>query len=158
MLEPLEAPCCAVLRRCWATSLDPVRFLARLAGRDVDRHIYFRRLLLGALRGPPGAARPVPTSSPNTMNYYGTRGQGHDLAFHSELRDALFASGLPFVVSVNDVPKARELYSRADSIASAGLTVGSSCCWPPVVSAGAGGLAPVGFKQLAPTPLPLFSS
>ena len=27
---------------------------------------------------------------------------GHDLAFHSELRDALFASGLPFVVSVND--------------------------------------------------------
>ena len=52
-----------------------------------------------------------------TMNYYGTK-TGHDLAFHSELRDALFASGLPFVVSVNDVPEARELYSGADSITS----------------------------------------
>ena len=52
-----------------------------------------------------------------SMNYYGTRG-GHDLVFHTELRDALFASGLPFVVSVNDVPEARELYSRADSITS----------------------------------------
>ena len=51
------------------------------------------------------------------MNDYGTRG-GHDLVFHTELRDALFASGLPFVVSVNDVPEARELYSRADSITS----------------------------------------
>ena len=51
------------------------------------------------------------------MNYYGTRG-GHDLVFHTELRDALFASGLPFVVSVNDVPEARELYSQADSITS----------------------------------------
>ena len=39
-----------------------------------------------------------------SMNYYGP----NDLAFHSELRDALFASGLPFVVSVNDVPEARE--------------------------------------------------
>ena len=47
-----------------------------------------------------------------SMNYYGTRG-GHDLVFHTELRDALFASGLPFVLSVNDVPEARELYSRA---------------------------------------------
>ena len=46
------------------------------------------------------------------MNYYGTRRRGHDLAFHSELRDALFASGLPFVLSINDVP----LYSRAGSI------------------------------------------
>ena len=52
-----------------------------------------------------------------SMNYYGTRG-GHDLVFHTELQDALFASGLPFVVSVNDVPEARELYSRADSITS----------------------------------------
>ena len=51
------------------------------------------------------------------MNYYGTRG-GHDLVFHTELRDALFASGLPFIVSVNDVPEARELYSGADSITS----------------------------------------
>ena len=51
------------------------------------------------------------------MNYYGTRG-GHDLVFHTELRDALFVSGVPFVVSVNDVPEARELYSRADSITS----------------------------------------
>ena len=46
------------------------------------------------------------------MNYYGTRRRGRDLAFHSELRDALFASGLPFLVSINDVP----LYSRAGSI------------------------------------------
>ena len=38
------------------------------------------------------------------MNYYGTRG-GHDLVFHTELQDALFASGLPFVLSVNDVPR-----------------------------------------------------
>ena len=52
-----------------------------------------------------------------SMNYYGTRG-AHDLVFHTELRDALFASGLPFVVSVNDVPEARELYSGADSITS----------------------------------------
>ena len=50
------------------------------------------------------------------MNYYGTRRRGHDLAFHSELRDALFASGLPFLVSINDVPEAWELYSRAGSI------------------------------------------
>ena len=51
-----------------------------------------------------------------SMNYYGTRRRGHDLAFHSELRDALFASGLPFLVSINDVPEAWELYSRAGSI------------------------------------------
>ena len=51
-----------------------------------------------------------------SMNYYGTRRLGHDLAFHSELRDALFASGLPFRVSINDVPEAWELYSRAGSI------------------------------------------
>ena len=50
------------------------------------------------------------------MNYYGTRRRGHDLAFHSQLRDALFASGLPFVLSINDVPEAWELYSRAGSI------------------------------------------
>ena len=31
-------------------------------------------------------------------------------------RDALFASGLPFLVSINDVPEAWELYSRAGSI------------------------------------------
>ena len=35
--------------------------------------------------------------------------------FHSELRDALFASGL-VVLSINDVPEAWELYSGADSI------------------------------------------
>ena len=52
-----------------------------------------------------------------SMNYYGTRG-GHDLIFHTELRDALFASGLPFLVSINDVPEARELYSGTDSITS----------------------------------------
>ena len=50
------------------------------------------------------------------MNYYGTRRRGHDQAFHSELRDALFASGLPFLLSINDVPEAWELYSRAGSI------------------------------------------
>ena len=33
-----------------------------------------------------------------SMNYYGTRRRGHDLTFHSELRDALFASGLPFLL------------------------------------------------------------
>ena len=48
-----------------------------------------------------------------SMNYYGTRRRGHDLA---ELRDALFASGLPFLASINDVPEAWELYSRAGSI------------------------------------------
>ena len=40
-------------------------------------------------------------------------GRGHDMAFHSELRDALFASSLPFVLSVNDVPEAWELSSSA---------------------------------------------
>ena len=35
-----------------------------------------------------------------SMKYYGTRRRGHDLAFHSELRDALFASGLPFLLSI----------------------------------------------------------
>ena len=39
-----------------------------------------------------------------------------ELAFHSELQDTLFASGLPFVLSINDVPEAWELYSRAGSI------------------------------------------
>ena len=73
------------------------------------------------------------------MNYYGTRRRGHDLAFHSELRDALFASGLPFLVSINDVPEAWELYSRAGSITrllgqeqlqvrAAGSAPGQSCC------------------------------
>ena len=30
-----------------------------------------------------------------SMSYYGARRRGHDLAFHSELRDALFASACP---------------------------------------------------------------
>ena len=81
-----------------------------------------------------------------SMNYYGTRGEGHDLVFHTELRDALFASGLPFVLSINDVPEARELYSRADSITS--LSSGKNSSKPellvvhrgnPAVSAGMGG-------------------
>ena len=63
------------------------------------------------------------------MNYYGTR--GHDLAFRSELQDALFASGLPFVLSINDVPEARELYSRADSITS--LSLGKNCSKPELL-------------------------
>ena len=73
------------------------------------------------------------------MNYYGTRRRGHDLAFHSELRDALFASGLPFLLSINDVPEAWELYSRAGSnkavlgqerlqARAAGAASGQSCC------------------------------
>ena len=79
-----------------------------------------------------------------SMNYCGTRG-GHDLVFHTELRDALFASGLPFIVSVNDVPEARELYSGADSITS--LRSGKNRSKPellvmhrgiPVVSTGLG--------------------
>ena len=80
------------------------------------------------------------------MNYYGTRRRGHDLAFHSELQDALFASGLPFVLSINDVPEAWELYSRAGSIAR--LCSGKNSSKPellvvhrgnPAVSAGMGG-------------------
>ena len=67
-----------------------------------------------------------------SMNYYGTRG-GHDLVFHTELRDALFASGLPFIVSVNDVP---ELYSGADSSSKPKLLVMHRGI--PVVSAGLG--------------------
>ena len=78
------------------------------------------------------------------MNYYGTKRRGRDLG--SELRDALFASGLPFVLSINDVPEAWELYSRADSIMS--LCSGKNSSKPellvlhrgnPVVSAGLGG-------------------
>ena len=68
------------------------------------------------------------------------------LVFHTELRDALFASGLPFVVSVNNVPEARELYSGADSITS--LCSGKNSSKPellvvhrgnPVASTGMGG-------------------
>ena len=93
----------------------------------------------------PGAPVHPPYIFPgHSMNYYGTRG-GHNLVFHTELRDALFASGLPFVVSVNDVPEARELYSRADSITS--LCSGKNSSKPellvvhrgnPTVSAGMG--------------------
>ena len=43
-----------------------------------------------------------------SMNYYGTRRRGHDLAFHSELRDALFASGLPFLLSIHARAQLRE--------------------------------------------------
>ena len=80
------------------------------------------------------------------MNYYGARRRGHDLAFHSELRDALFASGLPFLLSINDVPEAWELYSRAGSITR--LCSGKNSSKPellvlhqgnPVCSAGMGG-------------------
>ena len=73
------------------------------------------------------------------MNYYGTRRRGHDLAFHSELQDALFASGLPFVLSINDVPEAWELYSRAGSItrlcSAAGSALGQSCVWRRIEAA-----------------------
>ena len=50
----------------------------------------------------------------------------HELLWHEEggmtwpstrsSQNALFASGLPFLVSINDVPEAWELYSRAGSI------------------------------------------
>ena len=68
------------------------------------------------------------------MNYYGTRRRGHDLVFHSELRDALFASGLPFVLSINDVPEAWELYSRAGTITR--LCSGKNGSKPELLSAG----------------------
>ena len=73
-----------------------------------------------------------------SMNYYGTRG-GHDLVFHSELRDALFASGLPFVVSVNDVrrpgsstagPTPSQACARARTVPS------PSCCAQPRIEGG----------------------
>ena len=56
------------------------------------------------------------------------------MTFHLELRDTLFASGLPCVLSINDVPEAWELYSGADSIMAlfqaqaAGAASGQSCC------------------------------
>ena len=53
-----------------------------------------------------------------SMNYYGTKRREHD-------RDTLFASGLPFVLSINDVPEAWELYSRAEA---AGAASEQSCC------------------------------
>ena len=76
-----------------------------------------------AMPGRTGYLRALPSQAPRhciyadppyifpgrSMNYYGTRRRGHDLAFHSELRDALFASGLPFLLSINDVPEAWEL-------------------------------------------------
>ena len=124
----------ANLRRCF------LRSLLRLAGRKVDRRFYFSRLLPGTQRGRAGRRaacsyvllrnsfsrkwgsfaqqRPLALNifPGRSMNYYGTRRRGHDLTFHSELRDALFASGLPFLLSINDVPEAWELYSRAGSI------------------------------------------
>ena len=54
--------------------------------------------------------------------------RGPRRVFHTELRDALFASGLPFV---NDAPEARELYSRADSITS--LCSGKNCSKPELL-------------------------
>ena len=102
---------------------------------------------------PPGAPRMhlrrpslhLPRSQ-HELLYYGTKGRGHDLAFHSELRDALFTSGLPFVLSINAVPEAWELYSRADSITR--LCSGKNSSKPellvlrrgnPAVCAGMGG-------------------
>ena len=62
-----------------------------------------------------------------SMNYYGTRG-GHDLVFHTELRDAL-------VVSVNDVPEARggrlhhkPVLGEEQFQAQAAHAPGQSCC------------------------------
>ena len=57
----------------------------------------------------------------------------------SELRDALFASGLPFLVSINDVPEAWELYSRAGSITRLCSSKNSSKPGNPVCGAGMAG-------------------
>ena len=81
-----------------------------------------RQDALAHLRAPRHAPRQAIYADPpyifpgRSMNYYGARRRGHDLAFHSELQDALFASGLPFLLSINDVPEAWDLYSRAGSI------------------------------------------
>ena len=137
-----------------------LRSLLRLAGRKIDRRFYFSRLLPGTQRGRAGRRaacsyvllrnsfsgkwgsftqqRPLALSSVRrlyifpgrSMNYYGTRRRGHDLAFHSELRDALFASGLPFVLSINDVPEAWELYGPAPSQGCVlARTAPSQSCW-----------------------------
>ena len=45
------------------------------------------------------------------MNYYGARRRGHDLAFHSSNR--ALRKRPAFLVSINDVPEAWELYSGA---------------------------------------------
>ena len=98
--------------------LSSVRRMQRpprnVTARCQDALAYLRALPRQAPRQAMYADPPyIPDRS---MNYYGTRRRGRDLAFHSELRDALFASGLPFVLSINDVPEAWELYSRAGSI------------------------------------------
>ena len=85
-----------------------------------------------------------------SMNYSGTRGEGHDLVFHTELRDALFASGLPFVLSINDVPEARELYSRADSITS--LSSGKNSSKPELLVVQACCQRRSGWSNPAPSP------
>ena len=75
-----------------------------------------------------------------SMNYYGARRRGHDLAFHSELRDALFVKRPALPCEHHDVPEAWELYSRAGSITrllgqerlqarAAGSGPGQSCVW-----------------------------
>ena len=129
---PARTSCCAtasqvgLLRTAAATGTE--QRAASAATVQCDRAAPGRAGLPAAL---PCPARQCIYADPpyifpgRSMNYYGTRG-GHDLVFHTELRDALFASGLPFVVSVNDVPEARKLYSGADSITSLCLGKNSS--------------------------------
>ena len=70
-----------------------------------------------------------------SMNYYGTRRRGHDLAFHSELQDALFASGLPFVLSLGALQQQGRLHHKAVlgqerlQARAAGGASGQSCVW-----------------------------
>ena len=139
----------ANLHRCYLRR-DPV-FLRSLLQQPPCNVTVRHQDALAYLRALPCLAHQCIYADPpyifpgRSMNYYGTRG-GHDLVFHTELRDALFASGLPFVVSVNDVPEARELYSGADSITS--LCSGKNSSKPellvvhranPVASTGLGG-------------------
>ena len=111
------------------SSLSSVRRLHRPPSRVVVR----RQGALAYLRALPcQAPRQCIYADPpyifpgRAMNYYGTKGRGRNL-------DALFSSGLPFVVSVNDVPEARELYSRADCITSPSCW----CCVGAIRLAGA---------------------
>ena len=137
----LREPCATASRENGALALSSVRRLRRPPSNVVVRRqgalAYLRALPCQTPRLTCIYADPPYIFPGRSMNYFGTKGRGHNLAFHLELRDTLFASGLPFVVSVNDVPEAWELYSRAEQlqarahrgnpVTSAGLW-GQPCC------------------------------